>query len=90
MGGAKDSRSEEKGSGGTEHAWVKVSTEWMGNAVEIRVRNNGRGSRPTAIRQKLFEPFFNTKPTGEGTGLGPIDQPRDPRGLAGRQAVGGV
>ena len=37
--------------------------------VEIRVRDNGPGI-PKAIREKIFQPFFTTKPTGEGTGLG--------------------
>jgi signal transduction histidine kinase len=55
--------------GATDQARVKVSTRWLGNAVEIRVRDNGKGI-PPAIRQKLFTPFFTTKPTGEGTGLG--------------------
>jgi signal transduction histidine kinase len=37
--------------------------------VEISVRDNG-GGIPEAIRDKIFQPFFTTKPTGEGTGLG--------------------
>ena len=41
----------------------------LGEAVEIRVRDNGTGI-PADIRDKLFQPFFTTKPTGEGTGLG--------------------
>ena len=41
----------------------------LGEAVEIRVRDNGTGI-PAEIRDKLFQPFFTTKPTGEGTGLG--------------------
>ena len=40
-----------------------------GDAVEMRVRDNGVGIAPD-IRDKLFQPFFTTKPTGEGTGLG--------------------
>jgi len=48
---------------------LKVSTRDLGDAVEIRVRDNGTGIPPD-IREKLFQPFFTTKPTGEGTGLG--------------------
>jgi PAS domain S-box-containing protein len=46
-----------------------VSTRDLGEAVEIRVRDNGTGI-PREIRDQLFQPFFTTKPTGEGTGLG--------------------
>jgi PAS domain S-box-containing protein len=48
---------------------LKVSTRDLGDAVEIRVRDNGVGI-PPEFRDKLFQPFFTTKPTGEGTGLG--------------------
>jgi signal transduction histidine kinase len=48
---------------------LKITTRDMGNAVEIRARDNGVGI-PAEIRDKLFQPFFTTKPTGEGTGLG--------------------
>jgi signal transduction histidine kinase len=48
---------------------LKVSTRDLGDAVEVRVRDNGVGI-PSEIRDKLFQPFFTTKPTGEGTGLG--------------------
>ena len=37
--------------------------------MEIRVRDNGTGL-PEAVKQKIFQPFFTTKPTGQGTGLG--------------------
>jgi PAS domain S-box-containing protein len=48
---------------------LKVATRNLGDAVEIRVRDNGTGI-PSEIKDKLFQPFFTTKPTGEGTGLG--------------------
>jgi len=48
---------------------LKVSTRELGEAVEIRVRDNGVGISPE-IKDRLFQPFFTTKPTGEGTGLG--------------------
>ena len=48
---------------------LTVTTRDLGQAVEVRVRDNGGGIAPE-IRDKLFQPFFSTKPTGEGTGLG--------------------
>jgi signal transduction histidine kinase len=48
---------------------LMVTTRDSGEAVEIRVRDNGTGI-PAEIRDKLLQPFFTTKPTGEGTGLG--------------------
>jgi signal transduction histidine kinase len=48
---------------------LKVSTKKLGDKVEIRIGDNGNGI-PKDILDKIFQPFFTTKPTGEGTGLG--------------------
>ena len=48
---------------------VMVSTKKLNNKVEIRVADNGNGI-PQKIVDKIFQPFFTTKPTGQGTGLG--------------------
>jgi signal transduction histidine kinase/HAMP domain-containing protein len=48
---------------------LKAATRDRGKEVELRVWDNGGGMSPE-IREKLFTPFFTTKPTGEGTGLG--------------------
>jgi signal transduction histidine kinase len=48
---------------------VSVSTKKIGQHVEIKVRDNGNGI-PQNVIDKIFQPFFTTKPTGEGTGLG--------------------
>ena len=48
---------------------VWVATRKTKGGVEISVRDNG-GGIPESIRDKIFQPFFTTKPTGEGTGLG--------------------
>jgi signal transduction histidine kinase len=48
---------------------VAVSTKKTGDRVEIRVRDNGMGIPQKAV-DKIFQPFFTTKPAGSGTGLG--------------------
>jgi signal transduction histidine kinase len=48
---------------------VKVSTKNIGNKIEISISDNGPGI-PDSIKSKIFQPFFTTKPTGQGTGLG--------------------
>ena len=48
---------------------VNVSTKKIGDRVEIKVSDNGNGI-PQKIVDKIFQPFFTTKPTGQGTGLG--------------------
>ncbi len=48
---------------------VRVSAKLMAGNIEIRIRDNGNGI-PLAIREKIFNPFFTTKPAGSGTGLG--------------------
>ena len=48
---------------------VSVSTKKLGNTIEIKVEDNGNGI-PQKILDKIFQPFFTTKPTGQGTGLG--------------------
>ena len=48
---------------------LSVSTKSLGDSVEIRIRDNGTGI-PAEAREKIFNPFFTTKPAGEGTGLG--------------------
>jgi len=48
---------------------VSLITKKEGNKVFISVKDNGPGI-PDSIKDKIFQPFFTTKPTGQGTGLG--------------------
>jgi signal transduction histidine kinase len=48
---------------------LSASTKGLEDGVEIRIRDNGTGI-PPAVKDKMFNPFFTTKPPGEGTGLG--------------------
>ena len=48
---------------------VAIHTQQINGCVEIRVSDNGAGI-PHSLKTKIFQPFFTTKPTGEGTGLG--------------------
>ena len=48
---------------------ISVSTKKLTDKIELRVRDNGNGI-PQKVLDKIFQPFFTTKPTGQGTGLG--------------------
>ncbi len=48
---------------------VSVNTKKINDKVEIRIMDNGNGI-PQKVMDKIFQPFFTTKPTGQGTGLG--------------------
>jgi signal transduction histidine kinase len=48
---------------------VTLTTSKQGDQVVIEVADNGTGM-PDQVKEKIFQPFFTTKPTGEGTGLG--------------------
>jgi signal transduction histidine kinase len=61
-------RKAELGNSGYEPR-LSATTRNLGNTVEIRIRDNGIGI-PAEVKEKMFNPFFTTKPAGEGTGLG--------------------
>ena len=64
---AVNERSKEEGVG-YEHT-VSVRTKKVDDKIEIQVKDNGVGI-PQKVVEKIFQPFFTTKPTGQGTGLG--------------------
>jgi signal transduction histidine kinase len=62
-------RPQRDGDGREFRPTLRVATCGLGEMVEVRARDNGTGIAPE-IRDRLFQPFVTTKPTGEGTGLG--------------------
>jgi signal transduction histidine kinase len=61
---------EKRKSGGKEFVpHITLTTHNNDNSVQIRIRDNGSGI-PADVVEKVFNPFFTTKPTGKGTGLG--------------------
>ena len=56
-------------SGQSYEPTVSVSTKKIGDKIEVSIKDNGNGI-PRKVLDKIFQPFFTTKPTGQGTGLG--------------------
>jgi signal transduction histidine kinase len=65
---AATKRKAETNGGGYEPT-LAAATKSLGDSVEIRIRDNGIGI-PPEVKERMFNPFFTTKPAGEGTGLG--------------------
>lgn len=66
---AREKGNEEKATGSIFNPCVNISTEIVDNQVAIKVKDNGTGMSEET-KAKIFQPFFTTKPTGQGTGLG--------------------
>jgi signal transduction histidine kinase len=64
--------------GGDYEPTLAASTKNLGDRVEIRIRDNGTGISPE-VKEKMFNPFFTTKPAGEGAGAWPLHQSRHHR-----------
>jgi len=62
-------REKKRRRGEAYHPTISLTTVDLGDRVEIRIRDNGTGM-PQSILEKIFNPFFTTKPAGTGTGLG--------------------
>ncbi|GAB4025532.1 ATP-binding protein [Spirosoma gilvum] len=62
-------REKQKTTPTTYQPTVWLSSHRLANTIEIRIKDNGTGI-PESVKAKIFQPFFTTKPTGEGTGLG--------------------
>lgn len=62
-------KTESKKPGSAYKPVVQISTRNINGSVEIRINDNGTGI-PGHVKEKIFHPFFTTKPTGQGTGLG--------------------
>jgi signal transduction histidine kinase len=66
---AVDEKAKLQSDSGRYEPLVAISTKKLNDRVEIKVKDNGDGISPKLL-DKIFQPFFTTKPTGQGTGLG--------------------
>ncbi|MBC7885082.1 MAG: GHKL domain-containing protein, partial [Saprospiraceae bacterium] len=66
---SEKSKVESKEDGSDYQPVVSVSTTQLVHSLIISIKDNGNGI-PEHIKDKIFQPFFTTKPTGQGTGLG--------------------